>query len=135
MIGICGDNCQFCPRYVATKEGRPEALEKVKELWVRLGLRDPDFPAHALACHGCKPENRCAYSELRACTKERMVDNCGLCHEYPCDLIMAAFDKTEKLYFHAIRVCTPSEMAALKKAFFTKRQTLDQIHREVKERG
>jgi hypothetical protein len=128
MIGICGDNCQFCPRYVATNGGRPEELENVKELWVRLGLRDPDFPAQDLACDGCKRENRCAYSELRACANERAIDNCGLCHDYPCGLIQAAFEKSENLRDHAAIVCRPKEMDTLHKAFFSKKQNLDQIH-------
>ncbi len=134
MIGICGDNCQFCPRYVATKDERPEELEKVKELWVRLGLRDPDFSAQHLACNGCKPENECAYSELRACTKERAAANCGLCHGYPCGLINEAFGKSEKLRSRAAPICTPKEMVMLKRAFFSKRQNLDRIHRDIEKR-
>ncbi len=134
MIGICGDNCSFCPRYVATENGGAGELEKVKELWVRLGLRDPDSPVEEMACHGCKPENKCAYSELRACTYERGVGNCGLCHEYPCGLILDAFEKSDKLHSHASRVCTPKEMGVIRKAFFFKRQNLDRIHFE-KDKG
>ena len=40
MIGICGDNCAYCPRYTATLKGRTIELERVKELWVRhIGTR------------------------------------------------------------------------------------------------
>jgi hypothetical protein len=128
MIGICGDNCQFCPRYVATENGSAKELEKVKELWVKLGLRDPAFPAQEMACHGCKPENKCAYPEIRDCANERAVDNCGLCDGYPCGLINTALDRSEKLCSRAAVVCTPMEMEALRKAFFSKRQNLDEIH-------
>jgi hypothetical protein len=128
IIGICGDNCQFCPRYVATQNGSAKELEKVKELWVKLGLRDPAFPAQEMSWHGCKPENKCAYSELRACANERALDNCGLCDEYPCGLINTALERSEELRFHATSVCTPMEMETLKKAFFSKRQNLGQIH-------
>jgi hypothetical protein len=99
-------------------------LEKVKELWVNLGLRDPGFPAQDLPCYGCIPENECAYWELCACARENDVDNCGLCHGYPCGLIQSAFDKSERLHSHAIRVCMPKELAVLKEAFFSKRQNL-----------
>jgi hypothetical protein len=128
MIGICGDNCFYCPRYVATHNGGDKELEEVKELWVRLGFRDPAFPPQDMACFGCRPENNCAYSEVRACAHWRGIETCGLCQAYPCELLNAAFEKTEKLRFQAVRVCTPKEMDALNKAFFSKRQNLDQMH-------
>jgi hypothetical protein len=127
MIGVCGDNCSLCPWYLATQDGSAGELEKVKELWVKLGLRDPAFPAQDLSCYGCNRENACAYSDLRACAHEKGVDNCGLCPGYPCGLIQSAFDKSEKLHSHAIRVCMPKELAVLKEAFFSKRQNLDRI--------
>ena len=132
-IGVCGDNCSHCPRYVATQKGSPNELEKVGELWVRLGLRDPAFPAQDLACLGCKPENKCAYPELRACAYEKRIDNCGMCDDYPCNLINAASEKSEKLRSHATYICTPEEMTVLDKAFFSKRRNLEQIHDEINE--
>ena len=66
MFGLCGDNCSCCPRFVATKGGKKAELEKAKELWVRLGLREPDFPVKDMACDGCNPSKKCAYEELRA---------------------------------------------------------------------
>jgi hypothetical protein len=131
LIGVCGDNCSYCPRYIATRSGKAEELEEVKELWVRLGFRDSAFHDQDLTCFGCKPKNPCAYSELRGCASEKGIDNCGLCDGYPCKRIDAAFKKSEELRSHATRVCTPKEMDALYKAFFSKRQNLDQIHREM----
>jgi hypothetical protein len=133
MIGICGDNCLSCPRYVATKTGSPEELTEVKKLWVTLGLRDPAFPLQEMACYGCKPENKCAYPELRECANQRAIENCGSCQQYPCGLINAVFQKSEALFSHAVQVCTPNELAMLKKAFFSKKQNLDRIHHEIKE--
>ncbi|MEW6664283.1 MAG: DUF3795 domain-containing protein [Thermodesulfobacteriota bacterium] len=133
MIGICGDDCQVCPRYLATQNGSSEEFEKVKELYVRLSLRDPDFPPQDLACYGCNPENKCAYGELRACACEKEVDNCGLCNGYPCGLILEAFKKSQKLHSLVARVCTPKEVGTLKKAFFSKKENLDRIHREMEE--
>jgi hypothetical protein len=134
MIGVCGDDCSLCPRYMATKAESAGELEKVKELWVRLKWREPDFPAQNLSCHGCKTEARCAYSELRTCARERAVDNCGLCHGYPCELINAVFDKSEKVQARSTQVCTPNEMSTLERAFFSKKQILDRIHGQMKER-
>ena len=129
IIGICGDNCSFCPRYLATQNGDTEELENVKELWVRLGVRAPDFPVQGMACSGCSPENNCAYSEVRACACGKGIENCGLCQEYPCKQLEAVFEKTEELRSHAAGLCSPKEMEVLHKAFFSKRQNLDQILR------
>ncbi|MFA5140838.1 MAG: DUF3795 domain-containing protein [Elusimicrobiota bacterium] len=125
MIGICGDDCRFCPRYAATKDGNSERLREVRDFWVKLGLREPDFPARQMACHGCGPENRCAYPEVRACANQKGVAHCGLCREYPCGSILAAFDKSEQMRSRCDPICTTEERAILKKAFFAKRQNLD----------
>ena len=127
MIGLCGDNCEYCPRYVATQNGRIEELEETKELWVRLGLRAPDFPVKNMVCHGCKPENKCAYTELRACVSTKMYDNCGLCDEYPCKIVESVFDKSEKLKGRVNNICTQEEKDNLQKAFFSKKEYFDRI--------
>lgn len=133
IVGVCGDNCFYCPRYKATKSGSAEELEKVKALWVRLGLRDPDFPVQDMACYGCIPENNCAYVKLRTCVGEKRVENCGFCNEYPCELINTAFDQSEKLRSHASRVCTQEEMGMLYRAFFSKKEYFDKIYKKHKD--
>jgi len=130
MIGICGDHCEYCPRYIATKSGKRVELEKAKELWVRLGLRDDDFPVEDIACHGCLPENKCVYTELCACVRAKSRKNCGLCNEYPCERINMVFNQSEKLRSKANKVCTQEEMDLLNKAFFSKKEYFDQIYRE-----
>ena len=124
-IGACGDDCGFCPRYVATASGDPGELEKVKDLWVRLGWRDRAFPAQSLACHGCGPRNDCAYPELRDCVRGRAVARCGLCPDYPCALTTALFARSDHLRLHARQVCTHAEMTALDQAFFSKRLNME----------
>ncbi len=128
MIGKCGDNCEYCPRYIATKSGSTTELEKVKELWVRLDLRDPDFPVQDMVCYGCRPENKCAYEELCTCIITKKLENCGLCKEYPCKLIKSVFDTSEKLKSQARMVCTNEEMELLNKAFFSKKKYFNHIH-------
>lgn len=135
MIGICGDNCTFCPRYTATQNGGKTEFEKVKELWVRLGLRDHDFPVQDMACNGCLPENRCAYGELRKCVVGKAIENCGWCDDYPCNLIKASFMKSENLRSYANKVCTHEEMDVLHKAFFSKKEHFDSIHRKYKQKS
>jgi hypothetical protein len=130
IIGTCGDNCNYCPRYINKKNGNIQALEKVKELWVRLGLRDPDFPAKDMACKGCMPDNKCAYMELCTCKNLKSLKNCGLCKEYPCKLIEKAFDNSDKLHSRAAKVCSQKEMDMLQKAFFSKKEYFDHIHQK-----
>ena len=132
MIGFCGDNCTYCPRYIATQNGVMIELEKVKELWVRLRLRDHDFPAEDMTCNGCSPDNNCAYTELRQCISTKVHQNCGLCDEYPCELLDRAFKKSEKLKSHANKVCTQEEMDILTKAFFSKKEYFDRIHQSFR---
>ena len=40
MMGICGDDCLYRPRYLVTINGSNKEMEEVKELWVRLDLRE-----------------------------------------------------------------------------------------------
>jgi hypothetical protein len=131
-IGVCGDNCSYCPRYIATLSGNIEELEKVKELWVRLSWRDESFPADKLVCYGCSPEVKCAYPELRNCAYEKKIPNCGLCDNYPCDLVNAAYERTKRLTANARSVCNRVEMDILNKAFLHKKRTLDKISNQRK---
>lgn len=134
MIGICGNNCTYCPRYIATQNGGLQELDKVKELWVHLGLRDPDFrfPIKDMACQSCMSENKCAYTELHSCVRTKELENCGSCDKYPCELINAAFNKSDILKVRAIEVCTAEEMDMLNRAFFSKKEYLDHIQRQHK---
>jgi hypothetical protein len=128
-IGACGDDCTECPRALALRSGRRTELEKVKELWVRIGLRDSSFPAEQLGCSGCTPQNACAYSEVRDCAFGKGLENCGLCPSYPCDAVTAVFQKTENLRRGLNRKCSPQESGLLEKAFCRKKQNLDKIRR------
>jgi hypothetical protein len=110
-------------------------LEKVKKLWVRLGLRDPALPAQDLVCYGCPPENNCAYSELRACVYGKGIESCGLCEGYPCQIVSAVFEKSERLSPKALSICTPDERELLRKAFFSKRENLEKKKLEEQEKG
>ncbi len=131
-IGVCGDNCSYCPRYIATLSGNIEELEKVKELWVRLGWRVESFPADKLVCYGCSPEVKCAYPELSNCAYEKKIPNCGLCDNYPCDLVNTAYERTKRLTANARSVCNREEMDILNKAFLNKKRTLDKINHRAR---
>ena len=103
-------------------------MEKVKDLWIRLGLREHYFPVKDMACYGCKPKNKCAYTELRSCARNKMYENCGLCDEYPCNTINRVFDKSEKLKESVKHVCTQEEKDNFQKAFFSKKTYCNTQH-------
>ncbi len=130
MISLCGDDCSSCPRYLATKSGRIDELEKVKDLWVRLGMRQPDFPVQDMACHGCRPETKCSYGELASCVRAKRIENCGFCDDYPCAIITNVFERTAKLQSLASRVCSQPEIGLLRKSFFSKKEYFDGVQRE-----
>lgn len=39
-IAFCGNNCDFCPRYIATKNESIEELRRCAEIWYKLGWRE-----------------------------------------------------------------------------------------------
>jgi len=130
MIAKCGDNCICCARYLATQSGDIKELEKVKDLWVRLGLRTPDFPVRNMVCYGCRPENKCAYPEICSCVSTKGIENCGFCDEYPCKRINEVFARSDAFESQAEKVCSPAELEMLRKAFFSKKAYFDHIHQK-----
>jgi hypothetical protein len=127
-IGICGDNCDVCPRFQATASGSIKRLEEVKSLWVKAGLRDSSFPVSQMQCHGCSAENKCAYPEIMHCAGSRKIQNCGECSEYICDRLKKAFVKTEKWESEIKEKLSDSDYQLLDRAFGRKREYLDEIH-------
>jgi hypothetical protein len=129
IFGACGDDCSLCPRYAATANNDMNALSRVKELWVLLGWRKPDVRIEELKCSGCTKDNQCAYKELRDCAFKKDLENCGLCSEYPCTLVKAAFEKTEHSFHTLKNICTGEELELLTKAFRYKKTNLDKMHK------
>jgi len=128
LIGFCGDNCDLCPRYIATKSGSLHDLEKVRDLWVRVGWRDKETSLEEIACGGCATVKSCGYDNVRICVKNKGIANCGECIDYPCKQIIKVFDRTKSYEKKCKEVCSPDEYERLYEAFFLKKQTLDAIH-------
>ncbi len=128
IIGFCGDNCGLCPRYIATKNGDIQSLERVRDLWMRVGWRDKDTSLQEIACHGCTSVKACRYDNVRICAKNKGITNCGECPDYPCEEIIKVFKRTDAFKKRCKEVCSPDEYKRLHKAFFLKRQNLDEIH-------
>ena len=129
VFGACGDDCSLCPRYKATLSNNKSELERVKELWVLFGWRNPDVTLDNLKCSGCRKENKCSYQELRSCVFNKGLKNCGFCAQYPCRLVSAAFEKTENAFRSIKALCNEEEMESLTKAFRYKKSNLDRINK------
>jgi hypothetical protein len=125
MLGICGDNCDLCPRFIATKSGDEKKLNEVAELWMRLGFREVVVSAEEIACHGCSPEIKCAYPLQRKCALDRNLENCGRCEDYPCEMALHAFSFTETSAKSWKDRCSESEYGSLEEAFLKKKEYLD----------
>lgn len=123
IIAACGNDCSICPRHLPKSE---EELQKTSELWYRIGYRDRVVSNAEISCSGCSPDNWCRY-KIIDCTEGKGIANCGECSEYPCSKIKECFDVTDSFEPTCKEVCSSTEYAILKKAFFQKESNLDEI--------
>lgn len=77
--GFCGLYCGACPNFLGTKAGTEKNV-----------------------CYGCKTDTNpewCHNCELKACAKEKKLDFCYQCDEYPCTNL-EAFKNSPKYPYH-----------------------------------
>jgi hypothetical protein len=129
-IGYCGDNCELCPRYIATKSKDVEQLKEAAILWAKVGLHDGVFHPKKMVCNGCASFEHCVSNNIRECARDKGISSCGKCTEYPCDQINAIFDKTDFFAKQCKEKCDPIDYQWLHSVFFSKKERLDAIHQE-----
>jgi hypothetical protein len=129
-LGFCGDDCNVCPRYIATQSGDVEQLKKVAVLWYKVGYRDRIVPPEELACSGCFSRTYCDRMYVRECVLKKCVENCGKCENYPCENIVKAFEQTASFAKKIKNKCSKAEYVRLRKAFFEKKKNLDKVNKE-----
>lgn len=39
-LACCGDDCNYCLRYIGTKNNNEKELKKAAEIWLKVGWRD-----------------------------------------------------------------------------------------------
>ena len=128
-IGFCGDNCDLCPRYIATKRNDKDKLKEVAALWIKAGWRDEVVMIEELECHGCSSVKWCRYDNVRNCAQDKGINNCGECTEYPCSKIIHVFQRTESYAIQCKETCSEEDFAVLEQAFFLKRNKLDEVQK------
>lgn len=128
-MASCGNDCFACPRYVATQSGDVIRLKEIAELWNRLGWRDKAVSPSEIMCYGCSSSNFCRYG-IQRCASEKIVDNCGNCKDYPCELTFRSIEMTQMYVKNIKGKCTEEEYQWFKIAFFSKKENLDRTWKE-----
>lgn len=133
-LAFCGDDCNACPRYIATQSGDVEQLKEIAAMWNRAGWRETVLPPDQMICNGCASVKWCRYDKIRKCAQEKGIDNCGKCNDYPCKKIEKVFEQTESYAKLCKENCSKEDYERLHEAFFSKKKKLDSVHEEYIEK-
>ena len=128
-LSFCGDDCNYCPRYLATQSGNEEHLKEVAAFWQMIGWRDNEESLEKISCHGCSTVKTCGLG-IKDCVIEKGVDNCGKCSEYPCRKLLKIFKNNEKEAVICKDRLSVTDYKLFQRAFFSKKERLDRINRE-----
>ena len=60
-LACCGDDCNYCPRYVGTINNNENELKKAAEIWYKVGWRDNILLPDEMECFGCSSVKWCRY--------------------------------------------------------------------------
>jgi hypothetical protein len=134
ILAACGNDCNACPRYLATRSGDRDKLYRVARLWNRIGYRERVVSPEEIACHGCASSNWCRYG-IRQCAIQRGVNDCGECNEFLCRNIVDTIEKTLTFERRVKESCSDDEFELLHKAFFLKRENLERARRKRQGKG
>jgi hypothetical protein len=129
--GYCGDDCNYCPRYLATQSGDEKRLKEVAVIWRMIGWRNTDELPEKIACHGCATVKICGLG-IKDCVIEKGIDGCGKCGEYPCDKLLKIFENNKKEAIICREKLSKADYDLFQKAFFTKKERLDRINKAIK---
>jgi hypothetical protein len=100
----CGLPCETCPLHLLALETDPGERERKREDIARLFRGEYALeprPGEDLACDGCASDtgrlfSGCAGCGIRACARERAVENCARCGENVCGKLGEQFDRYPK---------------------------------------
>jgi hypothetical protein len=97
MIGYCGYNCGVC----AARSDDPDLRQKMVDGW-RKYFGHEMYTAENVKCGGCRGKGDVADKscEARPCARERGVDSCADCGEFPCPRVRKLFGSREGMLVH-----------------------------------
>lgn len=86
----CGLNCAECPAFTASVNNDDELRKKTAEEWK--SDWNPNIKPEDINCLGCKNTKGvffawCFECEIRKCGKEKSVETCAHCDDYPCEKV------------------------------------------------
>lgn len=94
-IAYCGYDCKKCPVFLATQYND---IELLKQIVITPGVSNTELTLEKLGCFGCcdnKTVNvMCSNCPIRICAKEKKIENCGWCDNFPCDKLNYISEKT-----------------------------------------
>ncbi|MBU2551939.1 MAG: DUF3795 domain-containing protein [Proteobacteria bacterium] len=94
MIAYCGIPCSECPARLATIRDDDEAREKTAQMWGKqFGMK---LTVADINCDGCLTDGgrlfgHCATCHMRHCARDRDLENCAYCADYPCETLAGFF--------------------------------------------
>ena len=91
IIAYCGIVCSDCPVLIATQKDDDSERKRVAEMFTRqYGRR---YKPEEINCDGCIIDSP---RLLHYCAREKNVENCAHCKEYPCDKLSGLFSEYPK---------------------------------------
>ena len=116
-LAYCGLICDGCPIYWATREENKVQKEKMRAAIARLcseqyGLEyGIEYTSKDITdCDGCLTESMrlfsgCKNCPIRKCAREKGIESCAYCNEYPCEQLQKFFttDPSAKTRLETIR--------------------------------
>ena len=99
LLAYCGLDCGGCAIYLATRE---EDAEKRHQMRAEIAQQIKALYGHECKiedvtdCDGCGIENGrlfsgCAKCQIRSCARQKGLENCAYCNQYPCQALMKFF--------------------------------------------
>jgi hypothetical protein len=86
-IAYCGIACSACPAFIATANDDDAARLKVARQWSKwfhAALDAGDINCDGCAADGARLFGHCRECEIRRCARDRKLENCAFCADYPC---------------------------------------------------
>jgi hypothetical protein len=94
MIGYCGIICSDCPVLIATQKNDDAERRRVAEIFTK--QYGTEYKPEAINCDGCLSDSPrifsyCNLCNVRKCGREKHVENCAHCGNYPCEELFKVF--------------------------------------------
>ena len=89
MISYCGLTCTECDAFIATQTGDEAKAKATAAMWAK--EFNASITVDDVWCDGCLVEGKkcthCGECKIRACAREKGVENCAHCADYACAVV------------------------------------------------